>query len=284
MAAARRTAVRSSTSATCPAERVKRKLPSMYHQFMELADVDITKTPMEVGPTTHYMMGGLRVDPDTAAATVPGLFAAGEAAAGMHGANRLGGNSLSDLLVFGRRAGEGAAAYAKKQSSEPRVNEAEVEAETRALLEPFERTSGENPYEVHRALQDVMDRLVGIFRVEADLQSAIEQLRKLEARAGNVRVEGTRMFNPGWHLARDLRNMIIVSEAIARSALLRKESRGAHSRLDFPSQDASFSQVNHCVTRGASGMQVAATPLPQMPPELKAMFEAKPAAKQEVAR
>jgi len=215
---------------------------------------------------------------------VPGLFAAGEAAAGMHGANRLGGNSLSDLLVFGRRAGEGAAAYAKKQSGEPRVNEAEVEAETRALLEPFERTSGENPYEVHRALQDVMDRLVGIFRVEADLQSAIEQLRKLEARAERVRVEGTRMFNPGWHLARDLKNMLIVSEAIARSALLRKESRGAHSRLDFPSQDASFSQVNHCVTRGASGMQVAATPLPQMPPELKAMFEAKPAAKQEVAR
>ncbi|HXJ70671.1 MAG TPA: fumarate reductase/succinate dehydrogenase flavoprotein subunit, partial [Verrucomicrobiae bacterium] len=145
-----------------PADRVKRKLPSMYHQFMELADVDITKTPMEVGPTTHYMMGGLRVDPDTAAATVPGLFAAGEAAAGMHGANRLGGNSLSDLLVFGRRAGAGAAAYAKKQSAAPRVNDAEVEAETRALLAPFDRTAGESPYEVHRALQDVMDKLVGI--------------------------------------------------------------------------------------------------------------------------
>jgi succinate dehydrogenase / fumarate reductase flavoprotein subunit len=267
-----------------PADRVKRKLPSMYHQFMELADVDITKAPMEVGPTTHYMMGGLRVEPDTAAATVPGLFAAGEAAAGMHGANRLGGNSLSDLLVFGRRAGAGAAAYAKKLSSPPQVNDADVDAEARALLEPFERSAGENPYEVHRALQDVMDRLVGIFRVHADLESAIGQLQSLEQRAANVRVEGTRMFNPGWHLARDLRNMVTVSQAIARSALLRKESRGAHSRLDFPALDPALGQVNHCVSRGPSGMQVTATPLPQMPAELKAMFDARPAAKQEVAR
>jgi succinate dehydrogenase / fumarate reductase flavoprotein subunit len=257
-----------------PAERVKRKLPSMYHQFMELADVDITKTPMEVGPTTHYMMGGLRVEPDTGAATVPGLFAAGEAAAGMHGANRLGGNSLSDLLVFGRRAGAGAAAYAKQLAGAPRVNEAEVEAESRALLEPFDRTAGESPYEVHRALQDVMDRLVGIFRVAGDLESAIEQLRKLEARAADVRVEGTRMFNPGWHLARDLKNMILVSEAIARSALLRKESRGAHSRLDHTGLDPALGQVNHCVTRGADGMRVVATPLPQMPAELKQLFDA----------
>jgi succinate dehydrogenase / fumarate reductase flavoprotein subunit len=267
-----------------PADRVKRKLPSMYHQFMELADVDITKGPMEVGPTTHYMMGGLRVEPDTAAATVPGLFAAGEAAAGMHGANRLGGNSLSDLLVFGRRAGAGAAAYAKRLANAPQVNEAEIEAETRTLLEPFERTAGESPYEVHRALQDVMDRLVGIFRVQADLESAIGQLHELAIRAEKVRVEGTRMFNPGWHLARDLRNMLLVSEAIARSALLRKESRGAHSRLDFTALDLGLGQVNHCVTRGASGMQVAATPLPQMPPDLKVLFDAKPAAKQEVAR
>ncbi|TMA22601.1 MAG: fumarate reductase/succinate dehydrogenase flavoprotein subunit, partial [Deltaproteobacteria bacterium] len=200
-----------------PAERVKRKLPSMYHQFMELADVDITKTPMEVGPTTHYMMGGLRVDPDTGAATVPGLFAAGEAAAGMHGANRLGGNSLSDLLVFGRRAGAGAAAHARKLSSTPHVNDAEIEADTRALLAPFERSSGESPYEVHRALQDCMDRLVGIFRVQADLEAAVETLEALKRRAEAVRVEGTRMFNPGWHLARDLSNMICVSEAIARS-------------------------------------------------------------------
>jgi succinate dehydrogenase / fumarate reductase flavoprotein subunit len=230
------------------------------------------------------MMGGLRVDPDSAAATVPGLFAAGEAAAGMHGANRLGGNSLSDLLVFGRRAGAGAAAYAKKLAGAPRVNDAEVEAEASALLQPFERTSGESPYEVHRALQDVMDRLVGIFRMQADLESAIQQLQGLKARAAAVRVEGTRMFNPGWHLARDLHNMLTVSEAIARSALLRKESRGAHSRLDFTALDPALGQVNHCVTRGPSGMQVAATPLPQMPAELKALFDAKPAAKQEVAR
>src|SRR6185295_245433 len=165
-----------------PAERVQKKLPSMYHQFKELADVDITTGPMEVGPTTHYMMGGIRVEPDTGAATVPGLFAAGEAAAGMHGANRLGGNSLSDLLVFGRRAGAGAAHYAKGVAGAPRVNDAEVEDEASALLQPFERTSGESPYEVHRALQDVMDRLVGIFRMQADLESAIEQLRSEERR------------------------------------------------------------------------------------------------------
>jgi succinate dehydrogenase / fumarate reductase flavoprotein subunit len=268
-----------------PAERVKRKLPSMYHQFMELADVDITKTPMEVGPTTHYMMGGLRVEPDTQAATLPGLFAAGEAAAGLHGANRLGGNSLSDLVVFGRRAGAGAAAYAKRLGTALSVSDAEIEAETRALLAPFDRSAGESPYDVHRALQDVMDRLVGIFRIQADLERAIEQLHELKARASKVRVEGTRIFNPGWHLARDLHNMLTVSEAIARSAALRKESRGAHSRLDFPGVDASLSQVNFCVTKTAVGMQVAPTPLPQMPPELKAFFDAKPAAaKQEVAR
>jgi succinate dehydrogenase / fumarate reductase flavoprotein subunit len=257
----------------------------MYHQFMELADVDITKTPMEVGPTTHYMMGGLRVDPDTGAATVPGLFAAGEAAAGLHGANRLGGNSLSDLLVFGRRAGAGAAAHARKLSSMPPVNDAEIEADTRALLAPFERSSGESPYEVHRALQDCMDRLVGIFRVQADLEAAVETLEALKRRAAAVRVEGTRMFNPGWHLARDLANMICVSEAIARSAALRKESRGAHSRLDFPGQDPALARVNFRVTRSASGMRVEPTPLPQMPAELRSLFDAKPApAKQEAAR
>jgi succinate dehydrogenase / fumarate reductase flavoprotein subunit len=266
-----------------PAERVKRKLPSMYHQFLELADVDITKQPMEVGPTTHYMMGGVRVDPDTAAASVPGLFAAGEAAAGLHGANRLGGNSLSDLLVFGRRAGAGAAAHAKSLATQPRPNDAEIEAETRAVLAPFERGAGESPYEVHRALQECMDRLVGIYRVQADLEQAIGELEKLKARAAAVRVEGTRIFNPGWHLARDLQNMILVSEAIARSALLRKESRGAHSRLDHALLDPALGQVNHCVTRGPDGMRVVATPLPQMPAELKQLFDAaKP--KQEVAR
>jgi len=268
-----------------PAERVKRKLPSMFHQFLELADVDITRTPMEVGPTTHYMMGGLRVEPDSQEATVPGLFAAGEAAAGLHGANRLGGNSLSDLLVFGRRAGAGAAAYAKRMGAALRIDDAEIEAETKSLLAPFERGAGESPYDVHRALQDCMDRLVGIFRIQADLEEAVDQLQSLRARAAAVRVEGTRIFNPGWHLARDLHNMLTVSEAIARSAVLRKESRGAHSRLDFPGVDSSLSQVNFCVKRTPSGMQVAPTPLPQMPPELKSFFDAKPApAKQEVAR
>ena len=267
-----------------PAERVKRKLPSMYHQFMELADVDITKTPMEVGPTTHYMMGGLRVDPDTAAATVPGLFAAGEAAAGLHGANRLGGNSLSDLLVFGRRAGAGAAEYAKKQGTKPVVNDAEVEAETRAMLAPFDQSSGENPYDVHRALQECMDRLVGIYRLEADLNQALGELEKLKVRAARVRVEGSRMFNPGWHLARDLQNMLTVSEAITRSALLRKESRGAHSRLDFTAMDPELAKVNFAVTKSAGGMHVAPAPLPQMPPELKQLFDAKPAPQKETVR
>ena len=267
-----------------PADRVKRKLPSMYHQFLELADVDITKQPMEVGPTTHYMMGGLRVDPDTAAATVPGLFAAGEAAAGLHGANRLGGNSLSDLLVFGRRAGAGAAAYARGLTTSPQPNVAEIEAECRTLLAPFDRSSGENPYEVHRALQDCMDRLVGIFRVQADLEAALTELEKLRARAAAVRVEGSRMFNPGWHLARDLHNMLLVSEAIARSAALRKESRGAHSRLDFTGHDAELSKVNFAITRGESGMNVKASPLPEMPAELRQLFDVKPAPKQEAAR
>jgi len=259
-----------------PAERVMKKLPSMYHQFLELADVDITKQPMEVGPTTHYIMGGLRVDPDTAAATVPGLYAAGEAAAGLHGANRLGGNSLSDLVVFGRRAGAAAAAYAKSAAA-PRASDAEIEAEARAMLEPFERASGENPFTVHQALEDCMDRLVGIYRVERDLTHALEELEKLKARAANVKVEGTRMFNPGWHLARDLANLLTVSEAITRSALLRKESRGAHSRLDHTAMDPALGNVNFRAKKSMTGMNVEPTPLPTMPAELKALFDAAPA-------
>jgi succinate dehydrogenase / fumarate reductase flavoprotein subunit len=254
-------------------ERVKRKLPSMYHQFIELADVDITKQPMEVGPTTHYIMGGIRVDPDSAAATVPGLFAAGEAAAGMHGANRLGGNSLSDLLVFGRRAGAGAVAYAKALNSAPRVNEAQVESEMRDLLAPFDRGQGENPYDLHQALQACMQAKVGIFRSQQDLEAAIAELAVLGRRAAQVKVEGSRVYNPGWHLARDIVNMITASEAIARSALLRKESRGAHSRLDYPNLDPQLGQVNSCVVRTEAGMRVSATPLPQMPGDLKALFE-----------
>ena len=259
-----------------PAERVKKKLPSMYHQFMELADVDITAGPMEVGPTTHYMMGGIRVEPDTGAATVPGLFAAGEASAGMHGANRLGGNSLSDLVVFGKRAGAGAARYAIDLLGTPRVSDAEVEAETADLLAPFARSSGETPYDVHQALQESMGKNVGIFRVQEDLELALRELEGLKERAAKVRVAGSRAFNPGWHLARDLRNLLLVSEAIARSALLRKESRGAHSRLDYPSLDPALGKVNMCVTRAADGMKVAPTPLPEMPAELKALFDAAP--------
>ncbi|MBI1797447.1 MAG: fumarate reductase/succinate dehydrogenase flavoprotein subunit [Candidatus Eisenbacteria bacterium] len=257
-----------------PAERVKKKLPSMYHQFMELADVDITQTPMEVGPTTHYMMGGIRVDPDTGAATVPGLFAAGEASAGLHGANRLGGNSLSDLVVFGRRAGAGAASYARALAATPHIADDAIEAETRDVLAPFERTSGESPYGVHQALQECMDTFVGIFRVAGDLERALGTLETLKQRARDVRIEGSRMYNPGWHLARDLRNMLTVSEAITRAALLRTESRGAHSRLDHPGLDPALGRVNMCVTKDGEAMKVAPTPLPEMPAELKALFDA----------
>jgi succinate dehydrogenase / fumarate reductase flavoprotein subunit len=261
-----------------PAERVKKKLPSMYHQFMELADVDITKIPMEVGPTTHYVMGGVRVEPDTGAATVLGLFAAGEASAGMHGANRLGGNSLSDLVVFGRRAGMGAAQYAKSFTGAPAINDAEVEAEIRDLLEPMGRTSGESPYAVHRDLQANMDQYVGIYRTEADLAAGLAGLHELKRRAARVRVEGGRVYNPGWHLSRDLRNMLIVSEAITRSAMLRKESRGAHSRLDFTAMDPELGKVNMCAKHVGDEMQVGPSPLPVMPAELKALFDAAPAA------
>jgi len=258
-----------------PAERVKKKLPSMFHQFMELADVDITKAPMEVGPTTHYVMGGVRVDPDSAASTVPGLYAAGEAAAGLHGANRLGGNSLSDLVVFGRRAGLSAAQYAKALATSPTIPAGEIEAEQRDLLAPLERGSGESPYEVHRALQECMGRRVGIFRTQQDLERGVEELAALQARAGKVRVEGSRVYNPGWHLSRDLRNMLTVSEAVTRSAVLRKESRGAHSRLDFTAMDPALGKVNMCVTRKGGAMSVAPTPLPEMPAELRALFEEK---------
>jgi succinate dehydrogenase / fumarate reductase flavoprotein subunit len=205
---------------------------------------------------------------------VPGLFAAGEAAAGLHGANRLGGNSLSDLLVFGRRAGAGAAAYARSLGSSPAVAPAEVDAEMRDLLAPLERASGESPYDVHRDLQACMDRFVGIFRNQAELEQGLAELQRLQARAAQVRVEGARAFNPGWHLARDLRNLLLVSEAITRSALLRKESRGAHSRLDFPAMDPAFGKVNMCAVKTPQGMKVAPTSLPEMPAELRALFEA----------
>src|SRR5206468_691805 len=195
-----------------PAEYVKKKLPSMYHQFRELADVDITKGPMEVGPTCHYMMGGIRVEAETAQSNVPGLFAAGEAAAGLHGANRLGGNSLSDLLVFGRRAGLAAAEHAK-QTAAPAIDDAQIDDATREMLEPFERSEGDSPYDVHRDLQETMQNYVGIFRNEEDLKKGLSEIAKLKQRAAQVHVDGSRLFNPGWHLARDLKSMLAVSEA-----------------------------------------------------------------------
>jgi succinate dehydrogenase / fumarate reductase flavoprotein subunit len=262
-----------------PAEYVKRKLPSMYHQFKELADVDITAGPMEVGPTCHYMMGGIRVEAETAQSTVPGLFAAGEAAAGLHGANRLGGNSLSDLLVFGRRAGSAAAEYAKKASA-VNLDAQQVTDAEREMLAPFERPDGESPYAVHRDLQETMQSLVGIFRVEEDLQKAMGELEKLKQRASKVRVEGSRMFNPGWHLARDLRNMLTVSEAVTRSAIARKESRGAHSRIDFSGLDAEWGKKNNVIQRDGDAMRLRQNPLPQLPEELKEILEEKAAVTQ----
>ena len=251
-----------------PAEYVKKKLPSMYHQFKELADVDITQGPMEVGPTCHYMMGGIRVDAETAQSTVPGLFAAGEAAAGLHGSNRLGGNSLSDLLVFGRRAGSAAAEYAN--SSAP----AEVEAEqvlhaTRELLAPFETVQGESPYQIHRELEDTMQNHVGIFRTEEDLQRGLGELELLNARAARVKVEGSRLFNPGWHLARDLKSMLMVAKAVALSAQARKESRGAHSRIDFPNYDDTWATKHNIVVREGDQMALKQSPVMEMPPDLK---------------
>jgi succinate dehydrogenase / fumarate reductase, flavoprotein subunit len=236
-----------------PAEYVKRKLPSMYHQFLELADVDITKEPMEVGPTCHYMMGGVRVDAETGQSSVPGLFAAGEAAAGLHGANRLGGNSLSDLLVFGRRAGLAAAEYAK-QSPAPAVDSSQIVDAERQMLSPFERSDGESPYVIHDDLQGVMQSLVGIFRNEEDLRRALSEIDKLKGRIACVRVEGSRLFNPGWHLARDLQSMLTVAEAVTRSALARRESRGAHSRIDYPNLDATWGKMHNVVVKKAETM------------------------------
>jgi succinate dehydrogenase / fumarate reductase, flavoprotein subunit len=252
-----------------PAEYVKRKLPSMYHQFKDLADVDITQGPMEVGPTCHYVMGGINVEGETQASTVPGLYAAGEAAAGLHGANRLGGNSLSDLLVFGRRAGMAAAQYAKGVAP-PAVDNAQVEAAAREMLEPFERTDGESPYEIHRDLQETMQNLVGIFRNEEDLRKSFVHLEELKERAKKVRVDGSRLFNPGWHLARDLKAMLIVSEAVAISALERKESRGAHARIDYEkTDDEKWGKLNNIIARDGDGMKLFQRETPRMPDDLK---------------
>ncbi|MGC2109698.1 MAG: FAD-binding protein [Candidatus Korobacteraceae bacterium] len=250
------------------AEYVKRKLPSMYHQFKDLADVDITKEPMEVGPTCHYMMGGIRVEAETGQTTVPGLFAAGESAAGLHGSNRLGGNSLSDLLVFGRRAGLAAAQHTKEVAS-PTVDDAQIAEAQRTSLLPFQRRDGENPYAVHRDLHQVMQNLVGIFRTREDLERALEEIEKLKQREARISVEGSRLFNPGWHLALELRSMLTVSEAVARSALRREESRGAHSRIDFPNTDPQHGKYNNIIRREGSAMTLRQEPLAEMPDELK---------------
>jgi succinate dehydrogenase / fumarate reductase flavoprotein subunit len=254
-------------------EHIKKKLPSMYHQFMQLAGIDITKEPMEVGPTTHYIMGGVRVDGTTQMSTVPGLFACGEVAAGLHGANRLGGNSLSDLLVFGRRAGEHAARFAKAQRAGA-VREQEVDAAIRRALEPFERETAEGPYQLQDALEETMQDLVGIVRREDEMQRALDTIQALKARAARVGVSGNREFNPGWHTALDLRHLLTVSEAITRSAIERKESRGGHFRDDFPEKSNEYGAFNIVVKKGQTGeMQLERVPLPPMPPELKAIIE-----------
>lgn len=256
------------------AEHIKRKLPSMYHQFKQLADIDITKEPMEVGPTTHYIMGGIRVDGDTQMSTVPGLFAAGECAAGLHGANRLGGNSLSDLLVFGKRAGDHAAAFAAAHAPGA-IDAAEVDALAAAALAPFERgADGESPYAVQHDLQVMMQDLVGIVRREDEMQRALGAIAALRERAARAGAVGNREYNPGWHTALDLRNLLDISEAITRAAIERRESRGGHFRDDFPDKDPEAAKYNLVVRRGAGGaMEVAREPIPPLPAELAAIIE-----------
>jgi succinate dehydrogenase / fumarate reductase flavoprotein subunit len=241
-------------SSRLPAEEIQRRLPSMYHQFKELADVDITAEPMEVGPTCHYVMGGVEVDPDTAQSVVPGLYAAGEVAGGMHGSNRLGGNSLSDLLVFGRRAGMAAATYVDRLGSErPKISEADVDSAAEEALAPFELEGGENPYSIHQDLQQSMNDLVGIIRRAEEMEQALSRLADLRGRIAKVTVEGHRQFNPGWHLALDLRNMLTVSECIAKAALLREESRGGHTRDDFPGMNPEWRKLLLVCSSAADG-------------------------------
>jgi succinate dehydrogenase / fumarate reductase flavoprotein subunit len=259
-------------------EYIKRRLPSMYHQFMELAGVDITAGPFEVGPTCHYMMGGVRVDAETQAATVPGLFAAGEVAGGMHGANRLGGNSLSDLVVFGRRAGLSAADYAEGRAGSPTIDAAEVASVIDEAFAPFGREDGYNPYDVHEELQETMQALVGIIRTGPELEEALAKLEELKEHTAKVQVKGGRAYNPGWNLATDLPSMITTSIAVAQGALNRKESRGGHTREDYPGPDPELGKVNFVQHQTAehgylAPIAIAPEPLPVMPPELAALFE-----------
>ena len=256
-------------------EYIKKKLPSMYHQFKQLADIDITQEPMEVGPTTHYVMGGIRVDSDTQMSRVPGLFAAGECAAGINGANRLGGNSLSDLLVFGKRAGEFAAKFAQENSL-GEVDVRQVDKTTRSALEPFERdlNQANGAYQVQKDLQEMMQDKVGIVRREDEMREALEGISALWERAARVGVDGNREFNPGWHTALDLPNLLTVSEAVTRAALERKESRGAQFREDYPEKSAEFAQVNMIVWRDEGGrMQIRRDTIPEMPEDLRRVIE-----------
>jgi succinate dehydrogenase / fumarate reductase flavoprotein subunit len=256
-------------------EEILKRLPSMYHQFKELADVDITAEPMEIGPTCHYVMGGVEVDPDTQASIVPGLFAAGEVGGGMHGSNRLGGNSLSDLLVFGRRAGLGAAEYVDSLGgARPVVNDADVAAAEAEALAPLEQTSGENPYTLHAELQQTMNDLVGIIRREHELQTAIERLAEFAPRREKLAATGGRTFNPGWHLSIDLRNMLLVSECVAKAALERQESRGGHTREDYPKMSPEWRKINLVCELNQDGQaQIRRQPLPKMRPDLLALFD-----------
>jgi succinate dehydrogenase / fumarate reductase flavoprotein subunit len=263
-----------------PAAAILKKLPSMYHQFKELADVDITKQPMEVGPTCHYVMGGVEVDPDTAAALSPsstvvqGLFAAGEVSGGMHGSNRLGGNSLSDLLVFGKRAGEHAAAYADGLVKKPAVSSGDLEAAVETALAPLNRPAGENPYTLHHELQEVMGDLVGIIRRKGELEDSLTRLAALKERVAAVGATGGRKYNPGWHLALDLRNMLVVSECTAKAALEREESRGGHTREDFPKMSAEWRKTNLvCSVDAKGGVELTRKPVPTMRPDLLGLFD-----------
>ncbi|MBI4545292.1 MAG: fumarate reductase/succinate dehydrogenase flavoprotein subunit [Gemmatimonadetes bacterium] len=255
------------------AEDIKRKLPSMYHQFKELANVDITETPMEVGPTTHYMMGGIKVDPETQESTVPGLFAAGEVAAGLHGANRLGGNSLSDLLVFGQRAGLSAAEFARRHADLPRVAESEVQEAIQQAVAPFEREKGENPFVLMEELQELMQQKVGILRTRAGLESALEAIGALRQRLDRARVTGNRDYNPGWHTWIDLHSMLTFSEAVVRGALERRESRGGHAREDFQASDTELGRAHIVIRRLGSQMTTSREPVARPPAELQRLIE-----------
>jgi succinate dehydrogenase / fumarate reductase flavoprotein subunit len=256
-----------------PAEEILRRLPSMHHQFIELADVDITKEPMEIGPTCHYVMGGVEVDPDTAASSVPGLFAAGEVSGGMHGSNRLGGNSLSDLLVFGKRAGDGAADYLESLDARPATPESVVQAAIAEALAPIERSEGENPYTVHAELQQTMNDLVGLIRRESELKQALTELEKFKDRAARVAVPGERAYNPGWHYALDLRNMLLVAESVALAALERQESRGGHTREDYPEMSPEWRKVNLIVSLSGERIELSRQPLLKIRPDILALFD-----------